>query len=271
MGTGRRAFAGVAGRGLIAYGPHDCACHAGVLRADRTRMGDRAGARPQQLPPKRRGEQPEPRCDQPGGGPVHQAARGGNLCGGLLGRRAMGIACRPVVGVGDRDRRLRLLLLLEPPARSRECDLLGRARRAPPEPGVQPLHRTAPDEFRRVARLDLLPAHGHRRHPPRSIRGLRRRQSPLPVLDSHRADRKARLVRPLVQLALQPPRAPRGQRSLHRPQLRRHLHGLGSPVRHLRRRGREVRVRDARPSRLVGPAVGEPRGLCRPRPTILAG
>ena len=47
---------------------------------------------------------------------------------------------------------------------------------------------------------------------------------------------QARLVRPLVLLALQPPRAPRGQRPLPRPQLRRHADRLGPPVRQLPRR-----------------------------------
>ena len=49
-----------------------------------------------------------------------------------------------------------------------------------------------------------------------------------------RADRQARLVRPLVLRAEQPPRAPRGERPLPRPQLRRHPDRLGPAVRQLR-------------------------------------
>ncbi len=78
----------------------------------------------------------------------------------------------------------------------------------------------------------------------------------------------ARLVRPLVRLAVESPRAPRSERPLHRPQLRRHHHALGPPVRHVRRGGRALRVRHARPARLVGPAVGELRGVRRPRPQV---
>ena len=103
----------------------------------------------------------------------------------------------------------------------------------------------------------------------RSISGGGGRQPAVPVLDPHRADRLARMVRPLVLLALESPRPPRRQQPLHRPQLRRHLHGLGPPVRHLRRRDRALRLRHARAARLVGPVLGERRGLRRSRAQVL--
>ena len=55
--------------------------------------------------------------------------------------------------------------------RPRERGLLGVARRAPPEPALQPLDGAATDELERPARLDFLPADGDRRHPARSVRG----------------------------------------------------------------------------------------------------
>ncbi len=52
---------------------------------------------------------------------------------------------------------------------------------------------------------------------------------------AHRADREAAAAdRARVQHALPPPRAPRGERDLPRPQLRRHPDHLGPPVRHVR-------------------------------------
>jgi alkylglycerol monooxygenase len=61
---------------------------------------------------------------------------------------------------------LRLLLLLAAPHGPRGGRALGRARGAPPEPGLQPVHRAAPDQQRRAARLDLLPADGVAGVPP---------------------------------------------------------------------------------------------------------
>ena len=172
--------------------------------------------------------------------------------------------------LGARDRGVRFLLLLEPPAGPRERDLLGVARGSPPEPGVQPLDGAAPDDLGRAAGLDLLPADGNRRVTAAGVHRRRDRRPAVPVLDPHRAGRQARLVRPLVRVAVESPRAPRGQRSLPRPQLRRHLHGLGPDVRPVRRGGREMRVRHARAARVLGPAVGQPRGLRRPRAQVVA-
>jgi hypothetical protein len=55
-----------------------------------------------------------------------------------------------------------------------------------------------------------------------------------------------------------------------RSQLRRHLHGVGPAVRHLRRRNRTVRLRHARAAEFVGPALGESRDLCRSRAQVRA-
>ena len=82
-------------------------------------------------------------------------------------------------------------------------------------------------------RLAVLPADGGARLSAAGVRGRGAGRPALPVLGPHAADRQARLVRPLVLLAEQPPRAPRRQRSLPRPQLRRHPDRLGPPVRHL--------------------------------------
>ena len=69
--------------------------------------------------------------------------------------------------------------------------------------------------------------------------------------------------RPLVRLAVEPPRAPRGERPLHRPQLRRHLHGVGPALRHVRRGIRALRVRHARAPRIPGIRSG-PTSRCTP-------
>ena len=109
-------------------------------------------------------------------------------------------------------------------------------------------------------RLAVLPAAGVAR---RAAAGLRRRRADrpaLPVLGAHAADRPPRLVRPLVLRAVQPSRAPRRQRALPRPQLRRHADRLGPPVRHLPGRGRRraLRLRHAQPAAQLESAVGQP-------------
>ena len=67
----------------------------------------------------------------------------------------------------------------------------------------------------------------------------------------------------VVLLAVQPSRAPRGERPLPRPQLRRHPDRVGPPVRHLRRGGRRrsAGVRHARAAAQLEPAVGQRRGV----------
>ena len=137
----------------------------------------------------------------------------------------------------DRPGRLRLPLLLAPPRRPPRRPVLGRARRPSPERGLQPVDRAAPDLERLAGRLDLLPADGDRRLSAARLRGRRADRPALSVLGPHRAGRPPRRVRPLVLRAEQPPRPPRRQRRLPRPQLRRRVPGLGSPLRHLRRRG----------------------------------
>ena len=190
-----------------------------------------------------------------------------HLCARLRARGTRHLAAR-VVGLAAGHRLLRLLLLLEPPARARKRGVLGVARGASPEPVLQPVDGPAADQQRRVARLDLLPADGSRRRAARDVRGRGDRRPALPVLDPHRTRRQARLVRPLVRLAVEPSGAPRRQRPLHRPQLRRHLHGLGPALRHVRRGVRTLRLRHARTAQFVGPAVGQPRGLRRPRAQV---
>ena len=83
-------------------------------------------------------------------------------------------------------------------------------------------------------------------------------QPHLPVLDSHRAGAEdARLVRVLLQHALAPPRPPRLQRGLPRPQLRRHPDRLGPPLRHLPGETEKVRygltqnIRTFKPTRVA--------------------
>ncbi len=181
---------------------------------------------------------------------------------------ALGTWPQRVVGVGAGHRLLRFLLLLESPPWSRERGVLGLARGASPEPALQPVDGAAADQQRRVPRLDLLPADGRRGRATRNVRGGGDRRPALPVLDPHRSHRQARLVRPLVRVAFEPPGAPRRERPLHRPQLWRHLHGVGSPLRHVRRRVRTLRVRHARAAQLVGSAVGQPRGVCGPRAQV---
>ena len=84
-----------------------------------------------------------------------------------------------------------------------------------------------------LARLAVLPADGAARRAAAGVRHRRADRPAVPVLGAHAAGRQARLVRPLVLLAEQPSRAPRGERPLPRPELRRHPDRLGPPVRHL--------------------------------------
>ena len=181
---------------------------------------------------------------------------------------ALGTLAVRVVGMGPGDRLLRLLLLLESPARPRERGVLGIARGASPEPALQPLDGAATDQQRRVPGLDLLPADGRRGRAAGHVRGGSDRRPALPVLDPYRSHRQARLVRPLVRVAVEPPRAPCRERPLRRSQLRRHTHGVGSPLRHVRRGDRALRVRHACAAQFLGPAVGEPRGVRGPRPQV---
>jgi hypothetical protein len=94
----------------------------------------------------------------------------------------------------------------------------------------------------------------------------------VPVLGPYRARRPPRLVRPLVLRPEQPPRPPRGERRLPRPQLRRHPHRLGPALRHLCRRGSEgpLRLRHARAAAQLEPHPRQSAGLRRARPRHLA-
>jgi len=64
-------------------------------------------------------------------------------------------------------------------------------------------------EHRRAAWLDFLPAARDRERAAGRVRRGRPHRFPLPVLDSYRACRQARLVRLCLRLALEPPHAPR--------------------------------------------------------------
>ena len=112
--------------------------------------------------------------------------------------------------------------------------LLGGSRRPPPERSLQSFDGVEAAEFGRAARLDLLSADGDCERASGRVCRSGPDRSPLPVLDSHRAGRQARLVRPRIRLAVEPPGASRRQRPVSRQELRRHSHRLGSPVRHLR-------------------------------------
>src|SRR4026208_2644221 len=87
--------------------------------------------------------------------------------------RDLETAGRCLVGMGDGHRRVRLLLLLASPGRSRERGLLGVTRRPSPEPGVQSLDGAAADQQRRIARLALLPADGGDRLSPPGATAVR--------------------------------------------------------------------------------------------------
>ena len=133
-------------------------------------------------------EQPEPRHHEPGHRPLHaRCSRSASTSGPSSPFALWQLPADGWWVWVARLVALRLLLLLEAPRRPRCARVLGRARRAPPEPGLQPLDRPAPDLQRRAARLDLLPADGDRRLSAAGVRGRRARRPALPVLDPHRA------------------------------------------------------------------------------------
>ena len=172
-------------------------------------------ARSQHLPAERRGQQHQPGHAQPVERRAHPAVAHRHLHrrvqrrGPVAQRRVLDHLVRLAAGAGV----LRLLLLLAAPGRPRKRRLLGRARGASPEPGLQPVDGAAPDQLGRPARLDLLPADGTGRRPAAGVRRGGAGRPAVPVLGPHRARAEARLVRPLVLFAVEPSRAPRRQRS----------------------------------------------------------
>ena len=109
-------------------------------------------------------------------------------------------------------------------------------------------------------------------------------------IHTERVKKLPRLVRVRLQHALAPPRPPRLQRGLPRPQLRRHPDRLGPPLRHLPGRDRAgplradaehphlqpdprrlPRVRRDRPRRARREELARPPRLPLPRPRLVAG
>ena len=235
--------------------------HASLFCTDCRGMDHQPQTRAQCLCAGRCHQLAEPGHPEPDQRRLHQAADAGHLhrrgqpCGSDRGRcllaQPAGLAAGPAV--------LRPLLLLAAPHGPRSGRALGRPCRAPPKPGLQPLHRAAPDQLRRAAGLDLLSAHGPGRRAAAGVCRGRADRPALPVLGAYRAGQEAGLVRPLVLRAQQSPRAPCRQRALSGPELRRHSHRLGPALRHLQDRGRRgaLRLRHARPAQELGPALGQ--------------
>ena len=127
---------------------------------------------------------------------------------------------RRLVGLGAHLLRRRPRLLLVSPHQPRGARLLGQPRRPPLEPALQPLDRAAPD----LGADDLpavLAAARARRLPALDDPHPAGDQPHLPVLDPHRAHRPAAAPdRVRLQHAVAPPRPPRRQRAVPRPQLR---------------------------------------------------
>ena len=164
------------------------------------------------------------------------------------------------VGPALPPRRPRLLLV--PPRLAREPRLLGQPRRAPLERPLQPLDGAAPD-----LGADDLPAvlAGAAAARLRAVDGPAGPElvAHLPVRPAHRAHRAPALAPGEgAQHALAPPRPPRLQRAVPRPQLRRDPRRLGPALRHLRARGR---ARPLRPDDERGVVQPGPRRLPRVR------
>ena len=152
--------------------------------------------------------------------------------------------------VGDVARRLgaaragyRPRVLRLPPGEPPRRLPLGGPRRAPPERGVQPVGR-APAALARVDRLAvLLPAAGGPRLPAGDVPRRRDDRHALPVLDPHARHQAPRPARVDHEHAEPPPRPPRDRPAVRRQELRRHLHRVGPPLRHVRARGGRAGVR----------------------------
>ena len=144
-----------------------------------------------------------------------------------------------LVGLRALLRARRSQILLGASLRAPRALVLGQPREPPFQPALQSVDRI-------TAKLDRFPdagirfraAAGPARLPPGDDRDLRRVQSGLPVLDSHRSNRShAALVRSGDEHAQSPSRAPCHQPALSRSQLCGRFHRLGQAVRHVRARG----------------------------------
>ena len=238
----------------------DSVLHPGDARRVRVRQARQAA----DLSSRGHRQQPAARHAQPADGRAAARLFGGRVrrAGRLARHSAMVDGLR--VAMGRRVRRLRLLLLLEASLRPRVADHVGLAHRPSPERRVQPQHGAAPDRDR-LRRFRVLHSAVSRGRSGCSGDHGRQPQSHLPVLGAHRAHPPARAARMDFRHALQPSRAPRAQSRVHRQELRRRLHSLGSPVRHVpgRARGRAVRLRHHHRAEELESAVGEPAFLER--------
>ena len=118
------------------------------------------------------------------------------------------------------------LLLLAAPHGARVGRAVGRARGAPPEPGLQPQHRAAPDQFGALLAGSLC-AHGAGRRAA-LVFGVVALIDLLYQFWVHTEQvGKPGLVRPLVLQPQQPPRAPCRERRLPGQKLRRHPDPVG--------------------------------------------
>ena len=141
---------------------------------------------------------------------------------------------RRLARLGRRGRRLRLLLLLEPPHRPRGRPVLGGACRPSPERPVQPLDRAPADRApaacsagSSICRWRSPACRRSCSSPPASSTSSTS-SGFTPNSSANSAGSKG------VRFALEPPRPSRRQRPVPRQELRRHLHPVGPPVRHLR-------------------------------------
>ena len=163
---------------------------------------------------------------------------------------------RQLVGLGAPVLLRRPRLLHLPPRPPPDPRLLGDPRRPPQLDPLQPLDCPAPGLDAVLVDL-LLGAAGDARLPALDDLPGHLLEPALPVLDPHREDRPApALVRGGLQHPLPPPRPPRLQRAVPRPQLRRDPDRLGPPLRQLRAGARACPLRPDDEHRDVQPAPG---------------
>ena len=187
-----------------------------------------AAAAPERLPPGGRGGRPGLRDGAAAGAGVRRRGAAGGLRLGLraLASRHAGRRRTGALGAGVRRASTSSTTGGTAPATGERA--LGGARRSPPERGLQP-GGGAPAGRRHQLHLPaVLPSDGAPRRAARRLRDRAGALDPLPVLDPHRAGRKARAAGVGPQHALAPPRAPRHQPALPRQQLRRRPSSSGT-------------------------------------------
>ena len=194
-----------------------------VLRGARARPGRR-------LPAQRRDQQPEPRRDEPGGRALHAGVRlSASTRSSSSTSRSAAAGRTQWWAWAAGHRLLRLLLLLESPRSATRARVFWAA---------HVVHHQSQDynlstALRQTSSGAFL---GWIFYLPMAVAGVPPQVFAVAAIVDllyqywihTEAGRQARLVRPLVRVAIEPPRAPRRQRPLHRPQLRRHLHGAGT-------------------------------------------